>query len=83
MDIRVEKEHIKSELEKVEDIHILEAIKNILAFGKAKQYEQSLHPMSKERFYERNELSQKAIKDNNLINQEDAKSYFSRKYARK
>ena len=82
MNLQAEKEYIKKELDKVDDIHLVEAIKNMLAFGKAKKYEQSLHPMSKETFYMRNELSRKAIEDNNLINQEKAKSYFSRKYGK-
>ena len=82
MNLQAEKEYIKRELDKVDDIHLVEAIKNMLAFGKAKKYEQSLHPMNKETFYLRNELSREAIKDNNLISQEEAKSYFSRKYGR-
>ncbi len=82
MNLEAEKEYIKRELDKVDDIHLVEAIKNMLAFGKAKKYEQSLHPMSKETFYMRNELSRKAIKENNLISQEEAKSYFSGKHAK-
>jgi hypothetical protein len=83
MNIQAEKEYIKRELDKVDDIHLVEAIKNILEFGKAKKYEQTLYPMSKETFYMRNELSRKIIKDNSLISQEDAKSYFSGKYDKK
>ncbi len=81
MDIKAEKEFIKSELDKTDDIYLVEAIKNMLAFGKAKKYEQALRPMSKEAFYERNELSRKAIDDNELIGQEDAIAYFKRKNA--
>ena len=79
MNLNAEKEYIKRELDKVDDIHLVEAIKSMLAFGKAKKYEQSLHPMSKEIFYQRNELSRKAITDNDLISQEEARSYFTRK----
>lgn len=81
MDIHAEKELIKSELDKVEDIHLVEAIKNMLAFGMAKRYEESLNPMSEEVFYKRNEDSQKAIKDNQLISQTEARAYFKQKHA--
>ena len=83
MNLQSEKEYIKRELDKVDDIHLVEAIKNMLAFGKAKKYEQSLHPISKESFFMRNELSRKAITDDDLISQEEAISYFSRKHDKK
>jgi hypothetical protein len=57
MDLQAEKEFIKRELDKVDDIHLVEAIKNMLTYGRVKKYEQSLHPMSKEFFYMRNEPS--------------------------
>ena len=82
MDIKAEKEYIKLELDKVEDIHLVEAIKNLLAFGKNKAYEQSMRPMTKEAFFERNEKSRKAIAEDNLISQQEAKDYFARKYAK-
>ena len=81
MNLQAKKEYIKKELDKVDDIHLVEAIKNMLAFGKVKKYEQSLHPMSKEMFYKRNELTRKAIKEKSLISQAEAKSYFTRKNA--
>lgn len=82
MNIKAEKEYIKKEVDKVDDIHLVEAIKNMLAFGKVKKYEQSLYPMSKEMFYKRNELSRKTIEENSLISQEEARSYFTSKHAR-
>ncbi|MEQ9229991.1 MAG: hypothetical protein RIF46_04865 [Cyclobacteriaceae bacterium] len=82
MDIQAEKELIKSELDKVDDIHLVEAIKNILAFGMAKRFEQNLKPMSEEAFYKRNEESQKAIKENKLVSQSDAKLFFERKHGK-
>jgi hypothetical protein len=66
----------------LDDIHLVEAIKSMLAFGKVKKYEQNLHPMSKEMFYKRNELSRKAIEGKNLISQAEARSYFTSKHAR-
>ena len=81
MDLKAEKEYIKAELDKVEDIHLVEAIKNLLAYGRYKKYEQGLHPMSKDTFYQRNNLSRKDIENSDLINQEDARSYFKKKHA--
>lgn len=81
MDLQTEKEFIKSELDEVEDIHLIEAIKNLLAYGKVKKYEQGLHPMSKQTFYKRNELSRKAIENKNLMSQEEAQAYFSKRNA--
>jgi ABC-type ATPase with predicted acetyltransferase domain len=81
MDLRIEKEFIKTEIDKTDDVHIVEAIKNILALGKAKEYENSLRPMSISQFHERNKLSQKSIKKNQLIDQKDAKSFFEKKHA--
>ncbi len=83
MDLLKEKAFIKTEIDKIEDIHVVKAIKNILAIGKTKQYENSLHPMSLSLFYERNELSQKAIKENHLIDHQEVKAYFSKKNAQK
>ena len=79
MDLNAEKEYIKAELDKVEDIHLVEAIKNLLAYGRYKRYEQSLHSMSEDTFYKRNDLSKKEIENVNLISQEDARSYFGKK----
>lgn len=83
MDLKVEKEFIKSELDKIEDIHLVEAIKNLLVHGKTKRYEDSLKPMSKEMFYQRQELSQKAIATGDLIDQTEARAYFKEKNAKK
>ena len=80
MRIKSEIEHIKSELDKVEDIHLIEAIKNLLAYGKAKRYESQLEPMSEDEFYARNERSRKSIEQGDLISQSEAKAYFSRKH---
>ncbi len=80
MKLKSEIELIKMELDKVEDIHLIEAIKNLLAYGKAKRYDDSLSPMSKDEFYSRNELSRKAIENGDLINQSEARKYFSGKH---
>ncbi|MDZ7608826.1 MAG: hypothetical protein U5K79_25325 [Cyclobacteriaceae bacterium] len=69
MKLQSEIELIKKELDKVDDVHLIDAIKNLLAYGKAKRYESSLAPMSKDEFYSRNTLSRKAIESGNLIGQ--------------
>ena len=79
MDLRLEKEYIKSELDKVEDIHLVQAIKNILAFGKVSKYENEPIPMSRETFFKRQEISRQAIATDDLISQQEAKAYFLRK----
>jgi len=79
MDIQTEKDRIKSELDKIEDIHLIKAIKSMIAYGNSKNYEKKLHPMSKETFYKRNKESRKAIGKDDLISQEEAKRYFIQK----
>jgi len=82
MDLQTEKDLIKSEIDKVEDAHLVKAIKNMLAFGMSKKHEKGLYPMSKSAFYARNQESRKAIEENQLISQAEAKSYFIRKHGR-
>lgn len=79
MDILAEKEQLKLELDKVQDIHLIEAIKSLLAYGKYQRYEKALQPLTEEAFYARNSISQQQILENNLVNDIDVKAYFSRK----
>jgi hypothetical protein len=81
MKLQSEIELIKKELDKVDDVHLIDAIKNILAYGKAKRYESGLSPMNKEEFYSRNELSRKAIERGELIDQSQAREFFSGQHA--
>ncbi|MEX0720806.1 MAG: hypothetical protein WD059_09075 [Balneolaceae bacterium] len=76
MNIEAEKKLIQSEIEDVDDFRLIDAIKNLLAYGKAKRYEQNLRPMSKEDFYKRNARSRKSISEDNLIAHEEALSYL-------
>ncbi len=77
MKLQSEIELIKKELDKVDDVHLIDAIKNLLAYGKAKRYESRLLPMSKDEFYSRNTLSRKAIESGSLIGQSEIRKYFS------
>ncbi len=70
------------ELDKVEDVHLIEAIKHLLAYGKAKRYEAGLSPLSKDEFYSRNALSRKAIESGDLIKQSEAREYFLAKHGK-
>ncbi|MCE7994968.1 MAG: hypothetical protein HEP71_23525 [Roseivirga sp.] len=81
MDIQVEKGLIKMELDKVDDIHLVEAIKSILAFGKSRSLRSPLQQMTKDEFLERDEASQKSIDEGDLISQEDARLFFAKKHA--
>lgn len=79
VDLQTEIEHIKAELDQVQDAHLVEAIKSLLAYGRSKQYEKKLEPMTKEEFYARNSVSRKSIESGDLISQSEAKAYFSNK----
>ncbi|MCV9389232.1 hypothetical protein [Reichenbachiella ulvae] len=81
MNLESEKEFIKSEIDKLDDAQLVEAIKNLLSLGKAKTYENKLRPFTKEEFLKRNSYSQEAIRDNQLITQEEAQEYFKSKHA--
>jgi len=76
MKLKSEIELIKMELDKVEDVHLIEAIKSLLAYSKTKRFESNLLPMSKNEFYSRNEISRKAIENDDLIDQSEAREYF-------
>ena len=57
---------------------------HIGAFGKTKTHAQGIiQSIAKDAFYERNTLSRKAIEENNLISQQEAKAYFVKKHSNK
>lgn len=77
MNLKPEIELIKQQLDEVEDAKLLQIIRELLAYGKAKS--KTLKPFTKEEYFQRNEESMKAIEQGNLIAQEDAMKYFKRK----
>jgi|GEM_PF-2439456 hypothetical protein len=79
MDLKAEKDRIKSELDKIEDEDLIKAINSMIAYGNSKNFENKLYPISKEAFYKRNRESRKAIEENDLVTQEEAKGYFVQK----
>lgn len=80
MDINLEKERLKKELDLVEDIELLEAIHKMIEYGKSKA-SKPYPPMSEEEYFDRIEKSRKAIQEGKLITQEEAREYFKKKNA--
>jgi len=82
MNLKAEIELLKIELDNVEDHYLIETIKNLLAYGKSKRYENILTPMSVGDFLQRQEMSRKYIEEKTLISQEEAKTYFTNKFTK-
>jgi hypothetical protein len=80
MDINLEKERLKKELDLVEDIALLEAIHKMIEYAKSKA-SKPYPPMSEEEYFDRIEKSGKAIQEGKLITQEEAREYFKKKNA--
>lgn len=80
MDINLEKERLKKELDLVEDIELLEAIHKMIEYGKSKA-SKPYPAMSEEEYFDRIEKSRKAIQEGKLITQEEAREYFKKKNA--
>lgn len=80
MDINSEKESLKKELDQVEDIQLLEAIRKMIDYGKSKTLK-SYPPMTEDEYFERIKESRKSIEEGKLITQEEAKEYFKKKNA--
>jgi len=77
MNINVEREFIKQDLDKVIDIHLLEAIRKLL--DSARFYSEKRIPLTEDELYNRILESREAISEGKLIAQEEAKAYFRKK----
>jgi hypothetical protein len=77
MNINVERELIKQDLDKVTDIHLLEAIRKLLDSAKFNSGKRI--PLTEDELYNRILESRKAISEGKLIAQEEAKEYFRKK----
>ncbi len=77
MNINVERELIKQDLDKVTDIHLLEAIRKLLDSAKFNSGKRI--PLTEDELYNRILESRKAITEGKLIAQEEAKEYFKKK----
>jgi len=78
MDLKAEKEILKKELDQVNDVRLLEAIRKLLDYGRSKSGK-SYQPMTEDEYFNRISESRKAIGEGKLITQEEAIEYFRRK----
>jgi hypothetical protein len=78
MDLKTEREILKKEIDQVNDVRLLEAIRKILDFGRSKSGK-GYQPMSEDEYFGRITESRKAIAEGKLIVQEEAIEYFRRK----
>ena len=78
MDLDAEKELLKKEIDQVNDMSLLKAIRNILDFGRTRS-KKYYKPFSEEEYFSRITASRKAIADGKLITQEEAIEYFRRR----
>lgn len=78
MDLNIERELLKKELDSIDDIKLFEAIRKLLDYAKSKTAK-AYKPMSEDEYLNRILESRKAIGDGKLIAQEEAIAYFRRK----
>lgn len=71
MDISLEIKMIQKELESVQDEHLINSIKSILAFAKSKKNIPTLKPFSVEEYRKRAEISEEDIKMGRFVNIDD------------
>ena len=62
MDIQIEIDIIKKELEEIQDESLIQAIKSLLKFARKKNFESGLKPLSIKQYKARAEASEKDIK---------------------
>ena len=62
MDIQIEIDTIKRELEEIQDESLIQTIKSLLKFARKKTYESRLKPMTIKEYRGRAEASEKDIK---------------------
>ena len=71
MNIQAEINWIKAELDSVQDINLLQTLKDMLSAAKAKKYEASLKPMTQKELIARAKKSELDIKAGRLTNIDD------------
>ena len=79
MDISVEKEIIKKELDQIQDVELIATIRKMLDFVKRKSSTLTYKPMTEDELFNRLTESRKAIAEGKLISQEEVKNYFKKK----
>lgn len=78
MDLKTEKEILKKELDQIEDVRLLDAIRKIMEYGRSTAV-RNYGPMTEDEYFNRITESRKAIGEGKLITQEEAIEYFRRK----
>jgi hypothetical protein len=78
MDLKAEKEILKKELDQVNDVRLLQAVRKLLDYGRSKSGK-PYQPMTEDEYFNRISESRKAIGEGKLITQEEAIEYFRRK----
>jgi hypothetical protein len=63
MNLLLEKQHIKNEIDSVNDIHLIKAIKEMLSYAKANQEERFLKPFTQQQLIKRALASEKDIEN--------------------
>lgn len=63
MNIQLEIEHLKKELDTVHDESLIKIIKNLLAFARTRSYERKLKPMSIKEYRARADRSEADIRN--------------------
>ena len=69
MNLTLEKNKIKNEIDKIDDFTLLTTIEDVINFNFAKNY--SLEPLTKDDIINRALESEEAIRNNNCISYED------------
>ena len=71
MDLQAEINLIKSELDSIQDVNLIQKLKDLIRNSKVKRYEASLKPMTQEELIERALKSEADIKADRLTSIED------------
>ena len=79
MDIQVEIQQLKHELDTINDVNLLRAIKSLLTYAKNKTPQESLKPMTMDELQERLDRSEQDIKDGKVYTTEEMSDYFRNK----
>jgi DNA-binding transcriptional regulator YhcF (GntR family) len=66
MNIQIEINTIKKELEEIQDESLIQTIKSLLKFARKKNYESTLKPMTIKQYKARAEASEKDIKTGHI-----------------
>lgn len=79
MDLSAEREMLKKEIDKIDDIRLLEAIRRVLDGNRSKVLAKPHLPLTEDEYFDRIKESRKAIEEGKLIIQEEAIAYFRKK----